>query len=107
MISEETRAESFKDLDIREKQKRVLECLGNKEMTAREVSKEMIKKGYAKTNERNEAAPRLTELFQDRRVVIVAKKKDEETGKNVSVYKRTSALEKTEEDNMKHIPRID
>lgn len=88
MIAKETRAKAFKDLDIREKQRQVLECLGNREMTAREVSKEMLKKGYTKINDRNEAAPRMTELFQKRQLVIVAKKIDKETGKNASVYRK-------------------
>ena len=82
MINEETRKEAFMDLDIKEKQKQVLECLGNREMTVREVLREMLKRGYTKINDRNEVAPRMTELFQKRRLVIVAKKVDEETGKD-------------------------
>ncbi len=107
MISEETRAESFKDLEIEEKQKQVLECLGNKEMTVREVLKEMLRRGYTKMNDRNEVAPRMTELFQKRQLVIVAKKKDEETGKATAVYAKVIKEEKMELDNMTHIPRLD
>lgn len=88
MISQETRAESFKELDMKEKQRQVLECLGNKEMTAREVSKEMLKRGYTTIDERNEAAPRLSELFNDRKLVIVAKKVDKESGRRVAVYRK-------------------
>lgn len=88
MIAKETRAESYKNLDITEKQKQVLECIGDREMTAREVSKEMIRRGYTRINDRNEAAPRLTELFNNRKLVIVAKKIDDETGKNVAVYRK-------------------
>lgn len=97
MINEETRREAFKDLDIREKQKQVLECLGNKEMTVREVLKEMLKRGYTTIYDRNEVAPRMTELFQKRKLVIVAKKVDEETGKSTAVYRNVSALMDKEE----------
>lgn len=92
MLSRETRAKSFKEINIKETQKQVLECLGNKEMTAREVANEMKRRGFSATNERNVAAPRLTELFENRKVVIVAKKFDEVTGKNVVVYKKAGDL---------------
>ena len=97
MINEETRKEAFMDLDIKEKQKQVLECLGNKEMTVREVLREMLKRGYTKINDRNEVAPRMTELFQKRRLVIVAKKVDEETGKSTAVYRNIETLNRSEE----------
>lgn len=103
MISEETRAESFRDLEIEEKQKQVLACLGNEEMTVREVLKEMLRRGYTKMNDRNEVAPRMTELFQKRQLVIVAKRIDEETGKSTAVYRKAIL----QEDNMAHIPRLD
>lgn len=88
MISEETRKESYKTIDIKEKQKQVLECLGYSEMTAREVLREMIRRGYTSVNDRGIVAPRLTELFESRKLVIVAKKTDFETGKKVAVYRR-------------------
>lgn len=97
MINEETRKEAFMDLDIKEKQKQILECLGNREMTVREVLREMLKRGYTKINDRNEVAPRMTELFQKRRLVIVAKKVDEETGKSSAVYKNIETLNRSEE----------
>lgn len=97
MINEETRKEAYMDLDIKEKQKQVLECLGNREMTVREVLREMLKRGYTKINDRNEVAPRMTELFQKRRLVIVAKKVDEETGKSSAVYKNIETLNRSEE----------
>ncbi len=97
MINEETRKEAFMDLDIKEKQKQVLECLGNREMTVREVLREMLKRGYTKINDRNEVAPRMTELFQKRRLVIVAKKVDEETGKSSAVYRNIETLNRSEE----------
>ena len=97
MINEETRKEAYMDLDIKEKQKQVLECLGNREMTVREVLREMLKRGYTKINDRNEVAPRMTELFQKRRLVIVAKKVDEETGKSTAVYRNIETLNRSEE----------
>ena len=88
MINEETRAEAFAQLDVNEKQRQVLECLGNKEMTAREVLIEMIKKGYTEIDDRNGVALRLTKLFEARKLVIVAKKMDIETGRMTAVYRR-------------------
>ena len=88
MMSEETRAKAFQEVDVNERQRQVLKCLGDREMTAREVSKEMKRSGYIGLDERNGAAPRLTELFKLRKVVIVAKKKDEETNKTVVVYRK-------------------
>lgn len=89
MISTETRAESYKTVDVETKKKQVLECLGDREMTAKEVAKEMLRRGYTNIKERNASAPRLTQLFEERKVVIVAKKVDFETGKKVCVYKKS------------------
>lgn len=107
MISEETRSEAYKMLDEKERERQVLECLGNKEMTVREVVDEMLRKKYIEEKDKNYVAPRMTTLFQKRQLVIVAKKREEKTGRNVAVYKRTSCLEKFEENNINHIPRID
>jgi repressor of nif and glnA expression len=88
MISAETRAESYKTVDVETKKKQVLDCLGDREMTAKEVANEMVRRGYTNIKERNASAPRLTQLFEERKVVIVAKKIDTETGKKVCVYKK-------------------
>ena len=88
MISRETREEAYKSIDIETKKKQVLECLGEREMTAKEIAKEMNRRGFTNIKERNAAAPRLSQLFEERKVVIVAKKLDDETGKKVCVYKK-------------------
>lgn len=107
MISEETRAEAYKMLDENERERQVLECLGDKEMTVREVVAEMLRREYIEEKDKNYVAPRMTTLFQRRELVIVAKKREEKTGRNVAVYRRRELLERDEEDDMNHIPRID
>ena len=73
------------------KQKRyneILECLGNDEMTAKEIANEMYLRGYIPTNERNFTAPRITELLINGVLEEVGSKKCEWTGKRVTIFKR-------------------
>lgn len=73
------------------KQKRyneILECLGDKEMTAKEIAQEMFLKEYIPTNERNYTSPRLTEMLKDGRLEVAGKKKCEWTGKSVTIYRK-------------------
>jgi hypothetical protein len=65
----------------------ILECLGNKKLTAKELANEMYKREMIPTNERNYVSPRLTELAQIGIVEPVGRKKCEWTGKSVSVWK--------------------
>ena len=81
---------NFANIQV-DKQKRyneILECLGDKEMTAKEIAQEMYLKEYIPTNERNYTSPRLTELLINGIVEVIGKKKCEWTGKSVSVYRR-------------------
>lgn len=81
---------NFANIEVN-KQKRyneILECLGNKELTAKEISNEMFLKGYIPTNERNFTAPRLTELLRIGSVEVVGKKKCLWTGKTVSIFRK-------------------
>lgn len=81
---------NFANIQV-DKQKRyneILECLGDKEMTAKEIAQEMYLKEYIPTNERNFTSPRLTELLISGIVEVIGKKKCEWTGKSVSVYRR-------------------
>ena len=81
---------NFANLEV-DKQKRyreILECLGNNEMTAKEIAQEMYMRGYTPTNERNYVSPRANEMLKDGRLEVVGKKKCEWTGKSVSVYRR-------------------
>lgn len=84
----DTRAESNETVDRKKKYKQIIEILsGGKELTAREVSIEMFNRGYAADSERNNAAPRLTELSKKGLVEPIGKKKCIFTGKSVAVYK--------------------
>jgi len=55
-------------------------------MTAREVSAELHRRGITLTDERNFAAPRLTELREDGQVKVIGKKQCAHTGRNVAVW---------------------
>lgn len=96
MISTQTRQLSFED--IREKTKKryeqILDRLGNREMTAKEIAVELFDLGLIPTTERNYTAPRLNELEKLGYVKVVDKKKCKWTGKTVSVYKQTTDVEK-------------
>ena len=62
-------------------------CLGNK--SAKEIAVELYNLNLANTDERNVAAPRLTELEKMGFVEETAKKMCEYTGRTVTVYKIT------------------
>lgn len=66
----------------------ILECLGDKEMTAKEIANEMYMRGMIPTNERNFTSPRITEMLRDGRIEPVGKKKCDWTGKTVTVFRR-------------------
>ena len=82
----ETRQESYESVDKQRRYEEILECLGNRQMTAKEIANEMWLKGYIPTNERNFTAPRLTELCKSGVVDVIGKKKCNYTGKTVSVF---------------------
>ena len=58
----------------------------NKPMTAKEIAKEMMLRGYTRTDERNNSAPRLTELGQRGIVEPKGSKMDNDTNKRVTVW---------------------
>lgn len=62
----ETRRESLESVDKNKRYQQILEIMTelDKPLTAKEIAVEMYKRGYAYTDERNIAAPRLTELLQ-------------------------------------------
>lgn len=82
----ETRGESHEKVDKKKRYREILECLEGKELTAKEIANEMFHKGYIPTNERNFAAPRLTEMSLKGMVEPVGKKVCQWTGKKVAVY---------------------
>ncbi len=82
----ETRRESYEQVDKQRRYEQILECLGHNQMTAKELSVEMFKRGYIPSTERNFTAPRLTELCQKGIVEPIGKTKCKYTGKTVAVY---------------------
>lgn len=82
----ETRNEAHEQVDKGKRYKEILECLGNNKMTAKEIAVEMFNKGYTSNTDRNNAAPRLTELSQKGIVEPIGKKRCQYTGKTVAVY---------------------
>ena len=83
----ETRHEAHESVDKQKRYKQIIEVLEGKKLTAKEVAVEMCNRGYIPTNERNFAAPRLTELSIKGVVEPIGKVRCEYTGKKVAVYK--------------------
>lgn len=86
-ITFNTRREAYETVD---KQKRYRQILGIlvRPMTAKEIAVEMHKRGYTDNDDRNNAAPRLTEMAQDGMVDTIGKTRCPYTGKTVTVYQR-------------------
>lgn len=87
-ITLETRVESESTVDKNLRYSQILEILGNKEMTAKEIAHQMYERRLIPTDERNFTAPRLTELSIKGIVEPVGKRKCLWTNKMVSIYKR-------------------
>ena len=94
MITEETRAESYRLVPKQERYKQIIECLKERPMTAHEVALRMCQKGYVPYADRNYAHPRLTELCQRGIVEVVGKKTDHWTNRPVAVYAMTDRHER-------------
>lgn len=88
----ETRHESHEKVDKKKRYRQIIEILDGKEMTAKEISVEMWRKGYIPTTERNFVSPRLTELGQQGVVEPIGKKKCSYTGKTVTVWSVCGSL---------------
>lgn len=88
MITTETRRESNQKVNKKAREQQVLEILSDgMERTAREVAFEMCERGFTNNYERNNASPRLTDLLEDRKVMVVGRELDQLTGKKVAVYR--------------------
>lgn len=93
-ITKETRKESFEKIQLKRKSRLIYEQLGSGEYTARELAIKMYNttdndgKRLLRTSERQETAPRLTELMNLGLVETTSKKYDEISGCNVAVYRR-------------------
>lgn len=80
-ITRETRLESYLVRPVSRK-KAILDILGDKGMTAREIAYAM---GF---NDLNAVKPRLTEMKNEMLIVAVGKKVDPVTERNVAVWRR-------------------
>ncbi len=88
-IPSETRRESYRAvlLTLTERQENVLNILKTcGDMTAQEIAAELHRRGITPSDERNFAAPRLTELAVIGLVWAVGKKICCKTGRKVSVW---------------------
>lgn len=76
------------EVDKNKRYRQILECLGDKEMTAKEIANLMFVKKIIPTNERNFVSPRLTELCIKGIVEPCGSRKCEWTGKTVTMFRR-------------------
>lgn len=83
-----TRAMSQEKVDHEMRERQVLEVLGGRLMTAKEIAIEMHRRGMAYSDERNVSAPSLTRLRNRGLVAAVGKKLDHTTGRKVTIYRR-------------------
>jgi repressor of nif and glnA expression len=96
-ITHETRRESYDTvkLTLTERQQAVLRILRERgDMTAQKIAAELHRRGVTPGDERNFAAPRLTELAEKGLVRATGKKVCYKTGRSVAVW--SAAME---EDN--------
>ena len=108
-ITYETRQLSFEDIKPKRLTRylQILEILGNKEMTAREIETIRSKTYKPKRFDMNCVRPRLTELVNEyHELVECGIKRDEETNKTVAIYRRATEAEKWEYANSNHIPNL-
>lgn len=82
----ENRSESNERVNKKLRYLQILDILGNRQMTAKEIAVEMEDKGYTTNDDRNNAAPRLTELCQQGKVEVVGKRECIYSGRKVTVY---------------------
>lgn len=88
-ITTDTRWESYEKIDKKKLYDLIISVLmDNAEngLTARETAVILYNKGFLKSNERQATAPRLTELVDAGRVIVIGKRQDAVTLKNVAVY---------------------
>ena len=81
-ITRQTRNASYRKLNPLARQAKLLEVLGNKEMTSREIATLL---GYT---DMNAVRPRITELVAMGKIEVCGAVNDPVTGRTVAVYKR-------------------
>lgn len=88
-ITLDTRAEASEGVDRQHRQKQILHLLEELgPMTAKELAVTMHLRGLTDNDDRNNAAPRLTELSKVGLVEPIGKKRCAYTGKSVAVFAR-------------------
>ena len=95
-ITAETRRQSYHAVlpSLNERQKNVLDVLKYYgDSTAREVAIILYLRGIVRTDERNTAAPRLTELTKKGLTQVVGKKVCCNTGRRVAVWSLAEGVE--------------
>jgi len=88
-IPRENRRESYNAVKptVHQRQTAVIYLLAQHgPMTAQEVADELHKHGFTSSNERNLAAPRITELRDAGKVKAIGKKPCVKTGRNVTLW---------------------
>ena len=101
----ETRQLSFEDIKPKRltKYMQILEIIGNRKMTAREIETEMNRKKYSTYFDMNHVRPRLTELvYEYHELVENGTKEDYITHKKVAVYRKATEFEKMMLENENH-----
>ncbi len=88
MITYETRREAHQSVDKAKRNDQILEILKAGPMTAKEVAVELFRRGLTGSDDRNMAAPRLTEMVDAGRVKVAGKKRCIYTKKTVAVFER-------------------
>ena len=88
--TKETRRQSYDAITAKRADRRalILEILGARQMTASELTEELLAKGYIEYYDRNFVAPRLTELKDSGIVMTVGKRICKRTVKQVAVWAR-------------------
>jgi len=89
MITYETRREAHQSVDKAKRNDQILEILKDLgPLTAKEVAVELHRRGITGSDDRNTAAPRLTEMVDAGRVKVTGKKRCIYTQKTVAVFER-------------------
>ena len=87
-ITKETRKESYEKVDSSTMRRLCLDVLSNgKPSTAKEIAVILYERHLIPYPVRQAVAPRLTELMQEGKVEACGKAYDEETERNVAVYR--------------------
>ena len=88
MTTLDTRGESHEQVDKQKRYQQIIEVMETVgyPLTAKQIAVTMHIKGYIPTDERNFAAPRLTELCRMGKVEPAWKEKCRWTGKTVTAY---------------------